>query len=298
MNDLTKPLCIYHGNCADGFTAAWLYNIWYWQEGLDNPGKLPDDWCVDHHAAIYGKPPPDVSGRKVVILDFSYPPEVLQVICDEAYSVLMIDHHISNIRALKDFKHPRLETVLDDSRCGAYLAAQYMWPDREPSEMVKLVDDRDRWVFHYPDTRPFHASLFSRPYKIGEWNSASRNIKGEVADGIAIDRKHLKDIHELLDLCMQWEDLDGQRVPCVNLPYTLASDACAIMLERYPNVPFVAAWYLRGDEAIVFSLRSRDDQFDVSVLAAKYGGGGHATAAGMAVRVWPDAVPKSDDLPV
>ena len=47
-----KPLCIYHGNCADGFTAAWAVHR-----------RFGNDW--DYHAGVYQDPPPDVSGRDV-----------------------------------------------------------------------------------------------------------------------------------------------------------------------------------------------------------------------------------------
>ena len=40
-----KPLCIYHGNCADGFTAAWA--VW----------RAHPDW--EFYAGIYQTPPPD-----------------------------------------------------------------------------------------------------------------------------------------------------------------------------------------------------------------------------------------------
>jgi hypothetical protein len=281
-SDLTKPLVIYHGNCADGFTSAWLANMAYGEKHPDLAGHIPNGWVVDHHAGVYGKPPPDITGREVYILDFSYPKAVMQVICDEALHVTHIDHHISAIKDLQDFEHPRYECHFDDQRCGAWLTSKYFWPDREPDYMVKLVDDRDRWVFQYEVTRDFHASLFSRPYAIGEWNKLNAMIPEAILEGRAIDRKHLKDINELLDVCANWARIDDQLVPCANLPYTLSSDACNILLERHPSAPFAACYYVRADHANVFSLRSRPGGTDVSVIAKKYGGGGHVTASGFA----------------
>ena len=52
-------LVIYHANCTDGFGAA--YAAW----------KLLGD-RADYHPAKYGEAPPDVSGKNVVVLDFSY----------------------------------------------------------------------------------------------------------------------------------------------------------------------------------------------------------------------------------
>lgn len=280
---MSLPLVIYHGNCADGFTAAWLFNRWYGEQHPRIDGNMPGKWIVDHHPGVYGRPPPDVTGRDVYILDFSYKRAVMQVICDEALSVTMIDHHISAIKDLEGFTHPRLKAVLDDSRCGSWLTSKYLWPDREPDRMIELVDDRDRWVFQYKNTRAFHASLFSRPYAIGEWNAVNNNIAEAIFEGAAIDRKHMKDIGELLDVCTMMRGIAGQSVPVANLPYTLASDACHILLERNPDAPFSACWYMRADSKAVFSLRSREGGTDVSEIAMKYGGGGHKTASGFAV---------------
>ena len=54
-----KILCIYHGNCADGFGAAWAVRKRFGDE-------------VEFHAGVYQTEPPDVSGRDVVMVDFSY----------------------------------------------------------------------------------------------------------------------------------------------------------------------------------------------------------------------------------
>ena len=51
-----KPLCIYNGNCADGFTAGWVV-----RKALGN--------AVDFHPGVYQNPPPDVKGRDVLLVD-------------------------------------------------------------------------------------------------------------------------------------------------------------------------------------------------------------------------------------
>jgi oligoribonuclease NrnB/cAMP/cGMP phosphodiesterase (DHH superfamily) len=257
--------------------------MWFGEQHPDLAGHIPNGWVVDHHAGVYGKTPPDVTGRDVYILDFSYTPDVMQVICDEAKFVTHIDHHISAIKAMQDFHHKRIRKVYDTERCGAWLTSTYLWPDRDPNRMTELVDDRDRWVFQFPQTRPFHASLFSRPYAIGEWNKLNSEIPEAIMEGKAIDRKHFKDINELLDVCTQWKFVGDHEVPVANLPYTMASDACHILLERNPLALYAACWYMRADGMKVYSLRSRTDGFDVSVLAKKFGGGGHKTAAGFAI---------------
>lgn len=285
------PYIIYHGKCADGFTSAWLANR-YFHQYLFMTGTAPDDWVVPHHAAVYGQEPPaDIAGRDVFILDFSYPRDVLLQMGAVANSITIIDHHASAAKDLvniaQDFAegdYCPITPVFNMDRSGAYLTSLFFWPDRDPHDMVKLVDDRDRWVFADSRTRPFSAALFSRPYKIGEWNRLSETVAEAVIEGTAIERKNDKDIEELLEVCMQFADIDGHTVPVANLPHMSASDACHKMLQRNPDAPFTATWFKRGDGMFVYSLRSRTgSDVDVSAIAKKFGGGGHKHAAGLSV---------------
>jgi len=77
---MTRTICIYHGNCADGFTAAWA--VWR---------ALGD--AVEFVPGIYGAAPPDVAGADVIMVDFSYKRPVLDALADRARSVLALDHH-------------------------------------------------------------------------------------------------------------------------------------------------------------------------------------------------------------
>ena len=180
---------------------------------------------------------------------------------------------------------------LDDSRCGSWLTSKYLWPEREPSRMVELVDDRDRWVFRDKNTRPFHASLFSRPYKISEWNAVNRSIPEAIFEGHAIDRKHMKDIEELLEQTQYLANHGELLVACANLPYTLSSDAGHKLLDKYPGADFAGVYYINSDCTFVFSLRSREGGVDVSKVAERYGGGGHVTASGFRSKVFPFKLP-------
>lgn len=282
-----KPLVIYHGNCADGFTAAWLVNMaMHFQAGN---ALRPEDWVVDHHAGKYGDPPPDVAGRTVYIVDFSYPPDVLAEMAALASKIVVIDHHATPIEALAEFSHPNVELHLSIERSGAYLVFKHFWPDHDPIEMVQMVDDRDRWKFAMAGTKPFHANLFSRPYAIGEWNKLSHNLKQSIDEGKAIERFIDKQTAELVGVTAEWVTVAGVRVRGANLPYTHASDAGHMMLEQNPDSPFAATWYSRADGKLVFSLRSRTgSDVDVSKIAQGFtGGGGHKHAAGFTCDSWP-----------
>jgi hypothetical protein len=97
--------------------------------------------------------------------------------------------------------------------------------------------------------------------------------------GEAIERKHFKDIAELIKVVTREFVIGGYCVPVANLPYTMTSDAGH---ELARGKPF-AGCYWDTPQGRVFSLRSTDDGMDVSEIAKQYGGGGHKHAAGFRV---------------
>jgi hypothetical protein len=141
-----KKLCIYHGNCADGFTAAWAVRK-----------KHPE---TEFHPGIYGQEPPACTGRDVIMVDFSYKRPVLLEIAKQAKTVLILDHHKSAEADLVDL--PENVTIhFDMDRSGAMMAWEYFHPDTKPSFLIKHVQDRDLWRFSMEQTRAFQANLFS-----------------------------------------------------------------------------------------------------------------------------------------
>lgn len=284
-----KPLVVYHGNCADGFTAAWLANL-YFSQAAGNTTK-PSEWFCDPHPGVYGEAPPDVTGREVYILDFSYGRAQMLALGAAAKNITIIDHHQTSIEALdgivEEFREKGLcplVAYLSAKRSGAYLASKFFWPGVPPMQMVELVDDRDRWQFQYPLTKPFHASLFSRFYTLDAWNELSASVSHAADEGRAIERKMSKDVQELLDVCVEFTDIGGHRVPTANLPYVYASEAGHEMLKRHLDAPFAATWYTDKKGQRVFSLRSRQNEdVDVAKIAQKFGGGGHKHASAFRV---------------
>ena len=77
---MRPDICIYHGNCADGFTAAWA--VWR---------MFGDD--VEFVPGVYGHEPPDVAGKHVLMVDFSFKRAVLETMATSAKSIVILDHH-------------------------------------------------------------------------------------------------------------------------------------------------------------------------------------------------------------
>lgn len=295
-------MCIYHGNCADGFGAAWSVRH-----------ALGDK--VEFHAGIYQESPPDVRGKYVILVDFSYPPEVLKEMLEDAYGILVIDHHKSMVERCKEFDWQSKQgsyycdmsgwtdvnferyknsiwqdhcenigkaiyTYFDMDRSGAMMAWDFFNPGKRAPRLIEHIQDRDLWNFKLPYTREIQAALFSHPYDFDVWDSLmDKPVDNLRADGEAIERKHFKDIHEFIAKAGHRMVIAGHEVPVLNAPYFYSSDAGHIMSE---GEKFAACYWDEGDKR-VFSLRSANDGMDVSEIAQQFGGGGHKNAAGFSV---------------
>lgn len=264
---MNKPLCIYHAKCADGFTAAYAVNL----AGHGN---------VEFYPGVYQRPPPDVTGRSVIIVDFSYKRQVIEEMLKTAASILILDHHKSAIEDLQDLEHPKLTKVFDMERSGAMITWQHYFPNRAVPMIVKMVQDRDLWKFELEGSREVAAAIFSYEYTFENWDLLFKtDISDLIKAGKDIERKHFKDVRELIEVTGRRMIIGGINVPVANLPYTMSSDAGHIMAKG----EHFAACYYDKPTGRNFSLRSSSEGMDVSQIAAIYGGGGHRNAAGFEV---------------
>lgn len=278
-----KPLCIYHGNCADGFGAAWVVRKYFRGH-------------VDFHAGVYQEPPPDVTGRHVILVDFSYKRPVLLEMAKTARTVVILDHHKTAAEDLAGFREPAaisdfmsaylpmvegdaepIAALFDMNRSGAMITWNYFFPEDAPPKLLEHIQDRDLWLFRLYGTREIQANIFSYPYDFEVWDKL---MDGDpsfmIAEGAAIERKHHKDIGELVGVTKRRMKIGGYDVPVANLPYTLTSDAGHLMAKGEP----FAACYWDTPGGRVMSLRSTDEGVDVAEIAKSYGGGGHRNASG------------------
>lgn len=298
MPDYRPDLVIYHDQCADGFGAAWA--CW----------KRWGDSC-EYVAANYGQTPPDVVGRHVLIVDFSYKRPVLEEMARAAKSIVILDHHktakedleqfarftgkperftpavvASMVGDLNDGGYPPIVACFDMERSGARMAWEFCHKVPAPY-LIALIEDRDLWRFTLPDTKAFGLWLRAEPFSFARFDeiaqdlsqtSSCRTIMREAA---AMQRFYDAKVQEIASFARRQRvgALEGMVVNC---PPMFASEVGNALLDAHPSAPF-AATYFDAPNARMWSLRSRDDREDVSAIAAKFGGGGHRNAAGFSV---------------
>ena len=152
-----RPMVIYHGNCADGFSAAWCF----WR-------KYRDD--CDYVAGVYQQAPPDVTGRCVYLVDFSYKRDVVLLMLEQAEHIVLIDHHKTALEDLAGIESEKFSTFTDLNRSGATLAWDFLFPDEDRPLLLGHVEDRDLWRFKLPGTREIQAFVFSHEYTFDMWD--------------------------------------------------------------------------------------------------------------------------------
>lgn len=281
--NMDNLLCIYHGNCADGFGAAWVVRKFCSLNNIE----------VEFYPGVYQNAPPDVTGLNVIMVDFSYKRSVLDTMIESCKSLLILDHHksaVSEVEFLpvafddwdnhRDSERNKAVALMDMERSGAGIAWDFFFPDVSRPALINHIEDRDLWRFKLPCTREIQANVFSYPYDFTVWDSlAKAPISQLISDGCAIERKHHKDVRELIQVVTREFTIGGHVVPVANLPYTLTSDAGHELAQGKP----FAGCYWDTPDGRVFSLRSTDDGIDVSEIAKQYGGGGHRNSSGFRV---------------
>jgi len=254
----SNPLVIYHGGCPDGFCAAWVAK-----------GALGN---CDFYGAKHGDPPPNVLGRKVYVLDFSYPRAVLEQMHKDAADLLVIDHHQTAEADLSGLPY----CLFDMKESGASLSWRHFHPDSDPPWLVRYVRDRDLWLWELPGSREVSAATMAMPRDFAAWDAMAQRTPEEAASIGKGIRDHIQHyIASVMPLSFR-VDLDGYSMACANVPYPNVSDVLDAMIDA--DSPVALAFYWSRDRW-AYSLRSRGD-IDVSAIAKKHGGGGHKNAAG------------------
>jgi oligoribonuclease NrnB/cAMP/cGMP phosphodiesterase (DHH superfamily) len=255
---------IYHAACTDGFGAA--YSAW---KCLGNR--------AEYHACKHGTPPPDVKGKIVAILDFSYGNAVTKQMIADSENLIIIDHHKSAMVELHDISNARF----DMNHSGARLAWDFFHPGKEPPKFINYIEDRDLWKWELPYSKEFSASFDMVPFQFEEFEKFEDDsvFDDAVERGsyvLAYSKTVVKKVCEKASR-RKLGDLD---VLVVNASHWISE----IGARLSPDCDVAVIWYYDHEDRMnKVSLRAFHEHVDVSEIAKRWGGGGHKKAAGFAL---------------
>lgn len=263
---MADTLILYHANCIDGFAAAFAC----WLHFNDTADYIPVN---------YGQEPPDVTGKDVFIVDFSYPRNVLLEMKSKANLLVVLDHHKTAEKELEGLDY----CYFDMEKSGCMMAFDYWFWNEEPPNLFKYIQDRDLWKFEYPESKPLHAVLSTiYPSNFNDWAKLfDEDFLFETInrgnDILAIFNKEIEGyIHQNHPVI-----LNGIPGLACNLPPKYASEMGHQLVLKSDTFG-LTYWYSGTEKKWLCSIRS-NGKIDVSEIAKKYGGGGHRNASGFAL---------------
>ena len=282
--------CFYHidddGKCA----AFWVK--WFVGSSFEN-GK--DEYIKINYGMAF---PFDriEDGEKVYIVDYSLPVEEMRRLLDITKDITWIDHHKTAIEKYKDFDEP-IRGIRYDGIAGCMLTYCYLSHMTQNGEgkikpftkdmikdapyFTKLIADYDVWTFEYgDDTRYFHVAFESEDFEpqsdnwiflMGEMNETQYIENGKIMikyrDSLAKEYCDSKGFET---------EFEGYKVYAMNVG--LAGSDWFKSVDDGSYDIFMPFSYNGKYKTWSYSMYSKT--VDVSVIAKKYGGGGHKGASG------------------
>jgi oligoribonuclease NrnB/cAMP/cGMP phosphodiesterase (DHH superfamily) len=285
---MTKTIHIWHHNDNDGRCAAYIARI-AMEQKYD---KTHDEVHVYYNEMDYSKEP-DFSGvapqDTCIIVDFSFKKEAMKELHNTGSHIIWIDHHKTAIEALADYVG--ICGIRRTTDSATLLAWEYFFPNIETPYAVRLVDDHDAWKHKLPESMDFlmGSQLFNRSPSVAKkenfWDAA---IMDEGAWQKASNQGKLINLHQKKQNESRLKAIGwvGTIEGCEHFVLCMNGVRGSQSFES-ANTPFsvLCAYEHKGD---VFTVSLYSDRgVDVSELAKKQGGGGHAGAAGFICRQLP-----------
>lgn len=269
-------IILFHKNCMDGSGAAWAA----WSYLNQNSRFI---------GVQYDKPMPDFAvGDDIYILDFSYSPTVIINAAKTANSITLIDHHKSAQEEHDQYwatnaMPSNVNIFFDQSHSGCVLAWKHFFPNNPVPELLNIIEDHDLWRFRYPNTKAVMCALHSKiPFKIQNlsklFGNASLN-KIERIGRLLLEQRN-SSIARLISKKhrIQFGTSTGL---AVNGPPEFSNELGHELAKESKS--FGATYQYDGEsKKWWFAIRSTGD-YDVSIIAKLYGGGGHKNAAGFSL---------------
>jgi len=273
----------WHHNDMDGRAAAAVVFKWYTPHGKADQSTGSDDI---QFIEIDYKKDPDFSkvakGEKVIIVDFSFKPEVMDKLMLKTKNIIWVDHHES----AKDYPYDKTLDGLRDFKpkhmAGCELAWKYFFPDVDAPVAIRLIGDYDKFALEYKNSTNFYEGLKTYPHMptAGIWGqllepNAAEKVSDIIDEGVKCIE--YRDAYCVERLKADGYDVEFEGLKCKALNvYGFGSLTFKSVIDNYDAV--IA--YIHDGSKYTVSMYSDRDDIDVSKICQKHGGGGHFSAAG------------------
>lgn len=256
-------------------------------------GAIAKKWCVENGHAYelvpwnYGQAIPDLTGKDVIMTDLSIQPyEKFTDVLNKANSFIWIDHHISAIKAMQGVA---IEGLRDDGLAACELTWLYFYPTLPIPTGISYLGAYDSWrhdgnrdILGYE----WYLRGFETDPSIFDWDKEvfrDTDMETKINTGKMMLQKDEMDWKMTLKGAFE-KEFNGLKILCVNT----TNRSSMLFGDRLKDYDFAVTFYMTKEGLWKHGLYSVEGKTDVSLIAAKLGGGGHKGASGCILKnfIW------------
>ena len=264
-------LCLHH-NDADGRASAAIVRR-----------ALGEDVVL--YEMDYGRPLPldlILVADHIIILDFSLPREEMERLA-AYHQFTWIDHHKSAMEEMAGVSDawPGLR---DTSEAACVLTWRYFFPDQPVPKAITLIGDRDIWRWAEAETGAFGEGLYqqrTRPDNDALWvpllDDDPQALAALIELGTTLREARLREIRRAAASYGFAVTFEGHRTLALN--QRGSGDLGAYIRSLGYQIAYCYVDKFQ-EGALMTYVTLYSAEVDVSEIARKFGGGGHAGAAG------------------
>jgi len=261
-------ILIYHHDDNDGFLSAAVASIALLEDLKFEVGHYDGTHNV---AAIE-------EADYIYVLDYTLPDDLM-----EKYSnkIIWIDHHVSSIERLGRLG---LRGKTQIGKSGCLLTWEYFYPNLNPPLVVQIVNDRDVWKWEMGErTAAFHEASRMFMSNVERWKELINDdalTSHYITQGYEILR-FIRNIVDIYNNNFAWEgEFEGYPAVFLNGSGIISGELHKRLREAHPKAEIAVVFMFQKDQVNVGLYRADWSDVDLSLIAGKYGGGGHAGASG------------------
>lgn len=238
----------------------------------------------------------------IFIVDISFKLDTiyeLKLLSEMSNSIVVwLDHHTSSANVVEAiYKDPtifpdynkKIIADIDESRCGALIAFNLFFINEVIPEIIRLIDDYDRWIFSFNSTEPFHYG-FHNHFKLLEDISSSdwkdiihgehENVHDIVNIGETILNDRINEFKNIRDLSMFTRTITINGIDYVAAFINNTSGSSLLFGEEVNNVDIAIKFFLTNELVYKYTISTTKDSIKCNEIAGYFGGGGHKGVAG------------------
>lgn len=231
-----------------------------------------------------------VTGEVIFVVDFSFDKETMERLA-KLTTLIYIDHHKSSIEENKDISWvlgKRQASGLSGDKSQDKAACELTWETFGYSEIpcgIKLLSQYDVWNLKNPDVLHFQYGMRqfdTRPEKdLFNWEYVfknSNNIVESIIDSGQTILAYEKMQNEKYATGMAYETkFEGYNAIVMNKSFANSSAFDSVWNDEKHDIMILFG--SKKDE-YKYSIYTKKNDIDCSMIAKKYGGGGHPMASG------------------